>query len=577
MKKIGKRIVSIVCLISLMISTWTIPVLAEESEQTERELLFAEQTERINEDVNDIIEDDDSDKTDSRVEDVKLPAEEKEESLEEVTENMESNRDANSEESIPEESSESLDIKELAEEIQKVISEYTKIGLNNFEGIETLRDRIHKIMEAIELLTSDEQMKIVKSINYIQTIATVIEDLHNALFNEKPSEETESELNDGENSWRYLNGESISEIQAIINDEIQLLSGREAETSVSFEDQNSNDYSEEETKEDLDKGIFAYEVGNGNTYWGIDVSHHQGNIDWQKVKNAGIDFAIIRCGYGKNVTSQDDTQWENNASSCEALGIPYGVYLYSYAQNEEGIDSEVQHTLRLLQNHRPSLPVYIDIEENKQFALGATRLSNFAESFCRQISNAGYKSGLYASRSYWNSHFGAFAALPSYYHWVAEYNSACNYSGRYETWQYSSSGRVDGISGKVDLDYWYGEFDNISGGSTCNCTESYAGNYRCTSNTTLLIRSGHGTSYSSLGSIPSGETVYVSKADGTWAHVEYNGISGYSSMQYLEKICRAPRWGLYDRVCCKSEPLPGHRRFELSCTRRGQRLNLPDL
>ena len=166
MKKIGKRIVSIVCLISLMISTWTIPVLAEESEQTERELLFAEQTERINEDVNDIIEDDDSDKTDSRVEDVKLPAEEKEESLEEVTENMESNRDANSEESIPEESSESLDIKELAEEIQKVISEYTKIGLNNFEGIETLRDRIHKIMEAIELLTSDEQMKIVKSINY---------------------------------------------------------------------------------------------------------------------------------------------------------------------------------------------------------------------------------------------------------------------------------------------------------------------------------------------------------------------------------------------------------------------------
>ena len=234
MKKIGKRIVSIVCLISLMISTWTIPVLAEESEQTERELLFAEQTERINEDVNDIIEDDDSDKTDSRVEDVKLPAEEKEESLEEVTENMESNRDANSEESIPEESSESLDIKELAEEIQKVISEYTKIGLNNFEGIETLRDRIHKIMEAIELLTSDEQMKIVKSINYIQTIATVIEDLHNALFNEKPSEETESELNDGENSWRYLNGESISEIQAIINDEIQLLSGREAETSVSF-------------------------------------------------------------------------------------------------------------------------------------------------------------------------------------------------------------------------------------------------------------------------------------------------------------------------------------------------------
>lgn len=83
--------------------------------------------------------------------------------------------------------------------------------------------------------------------------------------------------------------------------------------------------------------------------------------------------------------------------------------------------------------------------------------------------------------------------------------------------------------------YRYRDY-NPSSSSSCNCSESYAGDYRCTSKSTLLIRSGHGTGYSSLGSIPSGATVHVSKADGTWAHVTYNGISGYSSMQYLEAI-----------------------------------------
>ena len=83
----------------------------------------------------------------------------------------------------------------------------------------------------------------------------------------------------------------------------------------------------------------------GATKKGIDVSVHNGKIDWQKVKNDGIDFAIIRCGYGQNMTSQDDAYWEYNVSECERLGIPYGVYLYSYANTLAKAKSEAQHVL----------------------------------------------------------------------------------------------------------------------------------------------------------------------------------------------------------------------------------------
>ena len=91
---------------------------------------------------------------------------------------------------------------------------------------------------------------------------------------------------------------------------------------------------------------------------GIDVSHHQGAIDWGKVKAAGIDFAIIRCGYGDDMESQDDRCWEANIKGCEENGIPYGIYIYSYATTPEMVDSEVRHTLRLIKETgaKPTYP-----------------------------------------------------------------------------------------------------------------------------------------------------------------------------------------------------------------------------
>ena len=205
------------------------------------------------------------------------------------------------------------------------------------------------------------------------------------------------------------------------------------------------------------EGDLVFLTAGAEAHLGIDVSVHQGTIDWQQVRNSGIEFAIIRCGYGSDLTSQDDRQWVRNASECERLGIPYGVYLYSYATTDEMLNSEVQHTLRLLQGRSPSLPVYIDIEDNSQIALGnAGVLNRFASSFCAQLQNAGYASGLYSSLYWYNNYFGAFAAENSYFHWVAQWYDRCTYTGRYEMWQYGSNGSVAGISTLVDMNFWYG-------------------------------------------------------------------------------------------------------------------------
>lgn len=108
----------------------------------------------------------------------------------------------------------------------------------------------------------------------------------------------------------------------------------------------------------------------------VDISYHNGVIDFERLKNA-VDYVIIRCGYGQDMTSQDDKQWSRNVSECERLGIPYGVYFYSYAKTTSKIEGEIRHCLRLLQGHTPSLPVFFDSEEKVRKALQSTTQSDF--------------------------------------------------------------------------------------------------------------------------------------------------------------------------------------------------------
>ena len=190
-------------------------------------------------------------------------------------------------------------------------------------------------------------------------------------------------------------------------------------------------------------------------YLGIDVSSHQKGIDWNAVKNSGIHFVIIRCGYGKNDTAQDDTEFFRNISECERLGIPYGIYLYSYALTEGDAYSEADHALRLLRGHNPEFGVWIDMEDADQYKLrhgmpSNQTLVNICDIFCTQISNNGYKAGIYASLSWLNFQLND-GRLDKYDKWVAQWNNVCTYNKPFSLWQYTSKGQVDGISGNVDM------------------------------------------------------------------------------------------------------------------------------
>lgn len=188
---------------------------------------------------------------------------------------------------------------------------------------------------------------------------------------------------------------------------------------------------------------------------GIDVSEFQGKIDWNKVKSDGIKFAIIRCGYGMDHTSQDDVEFERNIKECERLNIPFGIYLMSYANTVEKARSEAQHILRLSKGHNPSLGLWYDVEDNATSgSVGKEALTNIINTFCGTIKNAGYKVGVYASLN-WLENKLEKQIKENYPIWVAQYNNKCQYDGKYVLWQYTSSGEVNGISVNVDMNYLY--------------------------------------------------------------------------------------------------------------------------
>ena len=180
----------------------------------------------------------------------------------------------------------------------------------------------------------------------------------------------------------------------------------------------------------------------------IDVSEHQGKINWEKVKPQ-IDGAILRCGYGMDIERQDDTYFKRNADECTRLSIPFGVYLYSYADNNEKAKSEAAHVLRLIKGYKLSYPVYLDLEESGT-QNGAIKRANI---FGDIIEEAGYWCGVYANLNWWNNYL---RGLERFTKWVAQYNKTCDYKGNHlDIWQHTSKGRVDGINGNVDMNECY--------------------------------------------------------------------------------------------------------------------------
>ena len=229
-----------------------------------------------------------------------------------------------------------------------------------------------------------------------------------------------------ENSWRYEDGQLVAEDASSEEDGIALLS----------------------------MGILP----DGATAQGIDVSEHQGRIDWNAVKASGIDFAILRVGFGApSWGGRVDYQFNRNISECERLGIPYGVYIYSYAFDNQQAADEASMVINCLSGHNPRLPVYYDLEDNSIIANGRqTGIASRAQVFCNRISAAGYEPGIYANLNWFNNILtDSVFKSSSWDHWIAQYNSQCDYTGNYSFWQYKSNGKVPGINGNVDMNYAY--------------------------------------------------------------------------------------------------------------------------
>ena len=185
---------------------------------------------------------------------------------------------------------------------------------------------------------------------------------------------------------------------------------------------------------------------------GIDISYCQKKVDWAKV--CGIDFVIIRAGYGR-YAHQKDSMFESHYAGAKKAGLPVGAYWYSYAMNEDEARKEAETCLEIIKGKQYEYPIYYDVEEEKQLATGKKNVSAIIRAFLETVEKAGYWVGLYMSASPLSSLVDA-DILKKYAVWVAHVGvTKPSYSGTYGMWQYTWKDKIDGISGDVDGDYCY--------------------------------------------------------------------------------------------------------------------------
>ena len=174
---------------------------------------------------------------------------------------------------------------------------------------------------------------------------------------------------------------------------------------------------------------------------------------------------------GNDTNKQDDSQAVRNMDECERIGMPYGVYLYSYALTEEDAESEAAHVLRMIKNRNPKMGIWLDMEDADEYkAQNGVSLNKengelytkICATFTAAIRDAGYKNvGIYASKSVLDTIIGKeYLEHGDIKVWVAQWSKECTYQGKYDMWQYSSDGVVNGSSARTDMDYYYGSFDD---------------------------------------------------------------------------------------------------------------------
>lgn len=243
-------------------------------------------------------------------------------------------------------------------------------------------------------------------------------------------------------------------VEYVAIDDISLLIKTEAEIDAEAEDSAEANTDGDDTEIRQTSGV------SKTCVLGIDVSKWQKEIDWDKVKNEGVDFAIIRCGYRGSVTGSlvEDPYFEQNIKGARAAGIKVGVYFFTQAVNEVEAVEEASMVISLVRDYELQYPVFIDTEgaggNGRADSLNVEERTAVCEAFCTTVKNAGLEAGVYASRNWYNNKLTA-STLESYAIWLAEYRSVPLYQGYYQMWQYTSKGKINGINGNVDLNVSY--------------------------------------------------------------------------------------------------------------------------
>lgn len=238
--------------------------------------------------------------------------------------------------------------------------------------------------------------------------------------------------------------------------DITLLMKTEADIIAEEEDTEQKDALEDAD----DTEIVDIRDLDGEGQMGIDVSKWNGSIDWDRVRNAGITYAIIRCGYrgASTGTLVEDPYFRENMQGALNAGLKVGVYFFTQATNEVEAVEEASMAIALCRDYRVTYPVFIDTEgaggNGRADGLDMETRTKVCQAFCQTVEDAGYTGGIYGSRNWFRTRL-RMDVLADHVIWLAEYRESPVYAGNYHFWQYTSSGNVDGIEGRVDLDISY--------------------------------------------------------------------------------------------------------------------------
>lgn len=219
---------------------------------------------------------------------------------------------------------------------------------------------------------------------------------------------------------------------------------------------------------------------------GIDVSVWQGNIDFNKVKAAGIDFVIIRAGYGR-LSSQKDRNFETYYAAAKKAGLKIGAYWYSYAQSASEAKLEANACIACIKGKSFDMPIYFDIEDGSMTGFSKATLTGFATAFCDIIKASGFKAGVYANLNWFNNYLDYSTLKSKYSIWLAQWSKTKSLDC--DIWQFADNGKVSGIRGNVDTNYCYVDFGKAST-ATSTTTASKPTSSTKTNTATSVVKAG---------------------------------------------------------------------------------------